>query len=358
MVTILCGGPGLGFYVPGAILARRLRGRRPTELTVIEGLLPPEKQERVRRSRQGFHKDFRFALMAQRLARDISGELEPALVEALLLRWQAERRREFVVFSGFWAGVVTRYIRGHAEVPVRADFCHVDSAVSPSWGLTSERPPGVADVWFLRWEERCLCYRLDVTGAAPVPWAQRNGRFLVHGGGWGVGTYRERARELEPFRLPLDLLYYERAQAAGPEADARRFLLDPAWFPFVPGAGLFPPLAMVAADGTVYPLSDACGPPLFELTRDAAAIISKPGGGTLIDSLAAATPLVLLEPCGEYERKNGLLWQQLGFAVPFAAWIESGCSRDLLRPLHENLLAARTQVPDYAEHLCESGARP
>ena len=34
-VTVLGGGPGLGFYVPAAVLARRIARRRPVELLVI-----------------------------------------------------------------------------------------------------------------------------------------------------------------------------------------------------------------------------------------------------------------------------------------------------------------------------------
>src|SRR5262249_14834536 len=120
-VTILGGGPGLGFYVPGAILARQLCRKCPVELAVIESLLPADKQNIVVRSRQAFHQDFRVALMAQRVVKDISGDLDAKATHGLLEKWSREGRRSFIVFSGFWGPIMARYIREFARQPVQAD---------------------------------------------------------------------------------------------------------------------------------------------------------------------------------------------------------------------------------------------
>ncbi len=42
----------------------------------------------------------------------------------------------------------------------------------------------------------------------------------------------------------------------------------------------------------------------YDLVKQSKAIISKPGGGTLIDSLASATPIILLDPYGYAEQKK------------------------------------------------------
>ena len=357
-ITILCAGPGLGFYVPGAILARRLRRRlpadSPVELAVLEALLPPVKQELVRQSRQAFHRDFRVALMGQRLAKDISGELDPARVTALLERWRAEDRRRFVVFSGFWVPLVERYLRDYAAGPVAIDFCHVDAAASASWGLVRSRAAGIREVWFLSWEDRQQHYWLDISGEAPLSWEARSGGLLAHGGGWGMGTYRERVEPLLARQQPLDLLCYDPAEIVKGRPEVRSFLLDPQWFPWTlaPQDCLFPPLSAVDSGGAYTAATHDEYPPLFQLIRRAPAMISKPGGGTLIDSFAAATPLLLLEPFGEYERKSGVLWTELGFALPFADWVADGCRLEALATLHRNLLRARGRITDYAEQLC------
>jgi hypothetical protein len=309
------------------------------------------------RSRRKFHADFRMALMAQRLATDITNQLDTAEAERTLQRWRASERRRFVVFSGFWATLLHRYIRDYAPGPVAVDFCHVDSAPSSSWGLVEKRLPGIRDVWFLHFETRAVHYRLDVNSAPPVPFAERAPRLLCHGGGWGMGTYRERTRTLAEHELLLDLLCYEHDELDALPG-ARHFILDPDWFPFRlrRGESLFPPLGSLQPGGAVHYTVNPEFPELYNLTRCASAIVSKPGGGTLIDCLSAATPLIILEPFGEYERNNGLLWRELGLGIDFDEWVRAGCSLKALEPLHHNLLAARKRLPSYAEHCCAPGA--
>lgn len=357
VVTILGAGPGLGFYVPGAILSRRIGRSRPVDLRVIEALLPPPKQDIVRRARVAFHRDFGVARMGQRLAKDITGDLSGEAVDALLARFRDERRREFIVLSGFWAPLLSRYARERGA-GVRMDYCHVDCAPSASWALVRDRPPGARDVWFARWEDRSLRHRLEIGDEPPLPWAARSGRLLAHGGGWGLGTYRERIRALEPHGLALDVLAYEPADLAPPRPGMRQLMVHPEWSPFEAKEprDWFPPLGEVDASGAIRYTAGADVPPLFELTRRALAVISKPGGGTLIDSLAAATPLILVEPFGEYERKNGALWTELGFAIGFEDWVAGGCRLDVLEPLHHNLLAARARTPPYEG--CDTPSQP
>jgi UDP-N-acetylglucosamine:LPS N-acetylglucosamine transferase len=80
--------------------------------------------------------------------------------------------------------------------------------------------------------------------------------------------------------------------------------------------------------------------------REAIAVVSKPGGGTLLDSLAAATPVVLLAPWGGPEAKNGALWEELGFGIDFQRWRRTGFDQCVLEDLHHSLLAAREHDVD------------
>ncbi|HEY8211602.1 MAG TPA: hypothetical protein VIG99_29165 [Myxococcaceae bacterium] len=342
-LTVLGAGPGLGFYVPAAILARRASRRRPVELLAIESLLPPEKQSVIERSRLAFHRSFDVARMGQRMVKDITGDLDAAAVDALLARWRAEERRDFVVFSGFWAPLVARFARERRGL--RVAHCHVDCVPSSSWSLVSEGE--ARGVWFVRWEGRALNHRLEVSGRAPLSWVERSGRLLAHGGGWGIGTYRDRIRALESSGWSLDVLAYEPGDAAQFPPGARAFMPDPGWVPWKAGSDWFPPLGQVEPGQSIRYTRSAEYPPLFDLTRTAAAVISKPGGGTLIDSLAAATPLLLIEPFGDYERKNGELWKELGFAIDLADWIADGCRHGVLESLHHNLLGAYEYTPAY-----------
>lgn len=85
------------------------------------------------------------------------------------------------------------------------------------------------------------------------------------------------------------------------------------------------------------------------IDKHSQAIISKPGGGTLVDSLSAVTPLILLDPYGEYERENGQLWQELGFAITYQQWADSNYSFQTLENLQTNLRESRSHLPQYID---------
>ena len=101
-------------------------------------------------------------------------------------------------------------------------------------------------------------------------------------------------------------------------------------------------------DPVVFSHNSSC-PEVYGLVRHNQAIISKPGGATLVDSLSAATPLILLEPYGEYEQKNGELWESMGFAISYQKWADTGYSTEVLEDLHVNLLTARARTINYVE---------
>ena len=83
----------------------------------------------------------------------------------------------------------------------------------------------------------------------------------------------------------------------------------------------------------------------------ARAVVSKPGGCTLIDSLASGTPVILLEAYGYAERSNAEVWIALGYGITFEAWRESGFSIDVLQRLHENLRKRARNTINYPQSL-------
>jgi UDP-N-acetylglucosamine:LPS N-acetylglucosamine transferase len=82
-------------------------------------------------------------------------------------------------------------------------------------------------------------------------------------------------------------------------------------------------------------------------------MVSKPGGGTMLDSIWSATPLVLLEPFGEHEARNAELWERLGFGISVDRWRDTGFAVEVLEEIHDNLLRAKPGIPDYAGKLAE-----
>lgn len=356
MIEILTSGVALGVHVPGLVLADRLREQGlPVAVRVLEQLLPERALATTADLKWAFHRSFRFALTGQRVAGDPSERVRERAVDALAATWRADGVDRFVLFSGYWLPLVQRY-RDRCRQPPPVDVCHVDAVISPSFrsaGRLAEAAD-VRHVWLADADRRCLPQSIPVSRQPPLPWSRRARRLLVHGGGWGIGTYRERARELRAHGFALDLVAYERADVSADDPGVRYFMVDPDWHPWLDGG--YPPFGRVSPDGTRHPPhrpGDRGHHGSFQLTRTELATVSKPGGGTLLDSLWSATPAVLLEPFGDHERRNAELWRDLGFGVDYARWAETGFDPAVLEECHHALLKATADVPDYSRMLTE-----
>jgi hypothetical protein len=246
--------------------------------------------------------------------------------------------------------VLERYAASAPDTRIELDFCFSDAIESDSFRVHHE-PAGVVrrEVWLWNWRRRALGRRLPVPAGAPLPFAQRARRLVAHGGGWGLGTYADVLKELSGAGYALDVLGPGSLDWDGRGPLDRRYVSDPEWHPWVRNAAgelTFPPLGEVCPDGEVRYRSQPGFPAAHVNVREAMAVVSKPGGGTLLDSLAAATPVVLLAPWGKPEAKNGALWEELGFGIEFARWRKTGFDHGVLEDLHHRLLVAREQEID------------
>ena len=350
-VTILCSGASLGAYIPALVASRQLaKFGIDCEVIVLENIMLKNKRDNVSKTKFAFHRNFSLALMAQKMARDISPSIDAELKSALLKTWKDQECRRFMVFSGFWLPIVNQYLTETDRQDITIDLCHMDASVSTSWKMYDTTDEAFRHIWLFNWEEKCLNYQLCVSDTDPVPYSQRNERFLIHGGGWGVGTYKNKILELADRRINLDIIVYEQQDLENRIEQNRYFMIDPTWKPWSKdqnGKHQFPPFGEVDENKTVKFQNSQPYPEVYRLIQQSRGIISKPGGGTLIDSLSAATPLVLLSPYGDYENSNKLLWEYLGFGICYEKWAESGYSGEILEKLHQNLLEARTDLPAY-----------
>jgi len=352
-VSILTSGIGLGIFIPALLVERRLRAEGfPAEVDVLEGYYTADGQQRHLTHRQAYHDNFNLALIGHRMARGVESSLDERLTRELLERWARERRRHFIVWSGFWLPLLDRY-RRMIYAPLHVDCCRIDAVVSASFRIYEgkyddlTRGPGTREIWLWSWEDKRTAFEIPVTDEAPLPFSARADRLVVHGGGWGLGTYRDAAAGMHGTAWAIDTVIHDRAEAAGARPGDRWFMVDPAWRTWhrdAGGAHTFPPFGAV---GDTRPPAGTDAHALYQVIRRSKAIVSKPGGGTLIDSLASATPVVLLEPYGYAEERNGALWEHLGFGIPFARWREAGYDPSVLERLHQNLLSRRPG-PDYA----------
>ncbi|WP_242855584.1 hypothetical protein [Ruminiclostridium josui] len=93
-VTILCSGFGLGLYIPGLLIDRRLREKGVyTEIEVFENLISQDKRDNIQKSRKAYHSNFAVALMSARMPMDIRQSIDNELADAMMKSWAKENRR-------------------------------------------------------------------------------------------------------------------------------------------------------------------------------------------------------------------------------------------------------------------------
>lgn len=350
-LTVLTSAVGLGAYVAALLHHDRLRdaGYR-ADLEVIEGWFTEHHIERHLMHQKAFHRDFPLALAGRRMAGNVEGRLDGERIARLLTAWREDGCARFAVWSGYWLPVLERYAASVPDARVELDICFSDAIESDSFRVHRE-PAGVVrrEDWLWSWRRRALGRRLPVPAGPPIPFAQRTRRLVAHGGGWGLGSYTDVLAELSLAGYVLDVLGPDAPDWEGRGPRDRRFVHDPEWHPWVRNAAgefTFPPLGEVRPDGEVRYRSRLRFPQAHVNVREAMAVVSKPGGGTLLDSLAAATPIVLLPPWGDPEAKNGALWEELGFGIDYQRWRETGFDYGVLEDLHHTLLEANERHVD------------
>jgi hypothetical protein len=351
-IAILCSGVALGVYNPALALRNRLKalGLR-CEVYVLENLLSPARRDNIRRIKTAFHRNFSMALNSQKMTHDISEKFEQELVQACLDEWCTKRVQSFCVFSGFWLPLFSRY-RTVVNFPLDVHLCLMDAVPSTSWkpfiAALNESGGSYRQHRLFDYESKSVACQLSVTSLAED--SSREKRFVVHGGGWGMGSYQRAVNELAANGLALDVICYEPEDVLDRPAGSRNFMIDPEWRPWEPIEGdyVFPPFAELQMGRKPTFVAPPDHPDVYDLVSRASAVISKPGGATLLDSFCAETPLVFLpETFGQHEQRNGELWQALGFGVDFREWRKAGFSLKLLQRLRGNIsqYKARHSLP-------------
>ena len=350
-VTILCSGVALGVYIPALLVNYQLRKHRiKTEVIVLENYYTPQSKDKLNDHKQAYHKNFSMALMAHKMTRDMQTSLDSELVNNLLTNWQAENRLDFIVWSGFWMPIIEKYRNRVAPQKINVDICRIDAEISASFKY-KDRNQDHTEIWLWNKEQKKLIYEIPVTNKHPIPYGKRGDRFVIHGGGWGIGTYKSKITELEEREILLDIVAYNVQENTREKTQNKYFMVDPNWLPWHKNKNNeheFPPFGEV--DNKTEFKNKKEYHELFDVIRQSKAIISKPGGGTLIDSLASATPIILLEPYGYAEQSNADIWKYLGYGISYESWKEINYDYHILEILHKNILNRNRQTINYSQN--------
>ncbi len=346
---VLASGVALGVYIPALLVERRLR-RAGVDATVavLEALYHEDALAKLRRQRAAFRRDFELACMTHRLVPDPAAGLDAERVTRLLADWRRACCRRFIVWSGFWLPILERYGTEIGSDALQVDLCRIDAVVSTSFRRGSSLTRHGREVWFGNAATQRIEHVLPVTDAPPIQFADREPAYVVHGGGWGLGTYRAAVDTLAQRGQQVHVVAYDRDEEEAPRAEVTSWRIDSgfcAWTAGASGRHAFPSMREATGAGRILARDDYH--PFHDVIRGCRAIVSKPGGGTLIDSYAAATPLVFLPPYGEAERHNGELWQRLGYGIAFTDWAATGYDPAVVQELHQNLLRRPPDAVDY-----------
>jgi hypothetical protein len=360
-VSILCSGFGLGFYVPGLLLDYQLTQRNvATEVVVFEHYIEQDKKEKINDSRRTYHENFKMALLASKIPGDIRNSLAFGQISDLIRQWKQEERRDFIVLSGHWVYILDM-LREQVEYPLNVHLVYVDSAPSPSWSnlmkYNADYNRFYREIWLYDSNTQAINYRINVTEEPIVPYGERPTRFLIHGGGWGMGTYQGKIPELEAQGISLDIIAYDPKETESSSPDNRYYMIDPAWNAWDKGDSeryQLPPFSEIRPDAQPEFRIASRHHGAYDVLKRAKGVISKPGGGTLIDSLSSATPMIFLEPFGKHEQKNTDLWLSHGLGIMYEDWKKAGYSLDVLEPIHHRLVERKEASKDYADEFMES----
>ncbi|NEW06394.1 hypothetical protein GK047_10265 [Paenibacillus sp. SYP-B3998] len=347
-VTILSAGNSLGVYVPAKLLQLQLRDQGvPADIFMLEHMYDQQTRENIPRYRKAFHDSFTVAKMGYKMAKDSRNSLDENNVATLLHEWKLKGRRRFLALTGFWIPILQRYQEIMASVDLDIRLIRLDASDTPSFSVYGEACDQFKNVWLYPVGENRIIQTIAVSQEEPVPFQEREKRYLIHGGGWGIGTYKDKITELTDSDIALNIIAYYNEDIAYEShkfAFHRYFMMDPSWSPWQRNAVDefdFPPFAEVSQGEASVFESGGSYPKVFELIRHSLGIISKPGGATLLDSLASATPLIFLEPFGDHERSNAQLWESLGLGISYDAWKEQDYAVNVLEDIHRNLCNAK-----------------
>ncbi|WP_152392708.1 hypothetical protein [Paenibacillus guangzhouensis] len=353
-IHLLASGNSLGAYIPAMHLYTYLQDRGiDTDVHVLENLYHEEVRNKIRSTKRAFHANFAVALMGHKLAKPVDASLDEAAVRDMLHAWKRDGASQFAVFTGFWLPILERY-KEVADNPLDIRLIRMDAWDTPSFKVHKEVYPRYDNVWCYAPTKRTPAFYMASDEAEPLPYAQRAGRVLIHGGGWGIGTYAGTIRELCEAGRQLDVIVYDPAEVEEDDGATRYYGTEPSWDPWSrdeQGRHTFPPMVRyLRKDGVLqtYPMEDYAA--YTDLLRNCAAVISKPGGATLNDSLAFGIPFVMLEPFGDHEFHNAAYWEACGFGIRYADWKAGDFSERLLEEICSRLLETRTTISHYGRN--------
>lgn len=338
-ITILGSGIALGVYIPALRLRDLLKSKGyAVQVIILEQLFGSDVLKKLDINKKMFHNNFRIAEKAHQIAGDMSAYCVDELKEKLFLTWKKEKIRKFIVFSGYWMPLIDDFSKVN-KLELIVDCIHMDAVMSNSWKGQKELLGNANQIWPFDFDNNLVSSFIPYNNKISCA-SEGQGQLVLHGGGWGMGLLKDAyvqvsKKDYNIFRVAYNNDEYEQFLN---ETD-NVYYMDACWKPWENLK--YPPIYKGRSESS-----------LDEMLAENIAIISKPGGGTLMDSISLGKPIVFLSPLSDYEKKNAELWERLRFGISLEKWRETGYSMNILQEMKNNLLDYRLKLKGIDEFLC------
>lgn len=294
-ICILTAEMGLGTYTASVNLKNAILERNNEivcDIMMYETLMPEEKRNRLPQYRLAFHNDKRLAEAGHILMKKFNNNQDSNAIAVLFTKWDEACYDQFIIMSGNWIPIIETYgIHRSKVICVRLDcsptatwikYDYSEDIFDTIWLLGKDN----TEPNFVLYKESCSLSVYD-----------RLKQVFVHGGGWGMGNYLETLGSLTK-KIKTKTLVHQPSDCTFQDENNEYLLLDSNW-----KAGTedtFP--VLYEFDGeNITNITKING---IDIMKNSVAVVSKPGGGTIIDSLATQTPMIYLDPISKHEKNN------------------------------------------------------
>ena len=331
---------GYGIYFPALMIYKQLKALDyNVHIYIIERYFDEKATSEFERTKTAFKKDVRLAQIASRIPVKYTEKLSAEKTATLFEEWKTNNTTHFLCFSGLWLETLDKYKQQHPNCTI--DACRVDSAVSSTWeALTTHDNLITNDLSFFNANANKINYVLNIPEIKPLPYSERNQHVSIHGGGWDLGDFASTTDQFTT-NYHVNLIVNELQEASNKNMSL--YANQPNWNPLYTDG--FPPFGRIDSDGNLAVKNYENHPGILTILAKSKAIVSKPGGMTLMDSLLTETPLIFLKSIGKNENSNKKLWESLQLGISIENWQENQQKSTILEEMHQRIVAIKKETP-------------
>lgn len=346
-IKILTSAIGYGTYFPALLVKKKLESLGfEAELFIFERLYSPEKKKLFYESAEAFATNFKLAQLANKVPVDYQASTNIAEIQTLYDRWSEDASIHFLCFSGLWFKILKNF--ASATTTIKISCCRMDAGNAHTW--INHANLEIDEVYYMfDVASRSVNYRFEIPSFFCLPYNERKNDVVIHGGGWGLGDFIKSTSGLVLKGYHRNIIIRNNDDYNSKEIDATFFMNDPHWdILFNDNHGeSFPSFGKIIEGEIIDYVDNDKYHPILDLVNTSKAIISKPGGMTLADSLISCTPLFYLEPLGENEIGNSIVIDMLKIGMSFKKWEKKGFDPRYLTLFHKNLKNLKRKIPDF-----------